>query len=197
VHDGGRPRRIDPELVRQQICCCLEDFSRVTCSLDGRITRMNRGAETMFGYARGALLRQSAKAMSSRHGGDEFALLQRNPSRINPGAVLAEQTPAVLAASFDHDGRTRSISGSIRIAIYPHDAPMAHDLRIKAGLAPYQSKRSGRNCFSLFHRRDGRSRPSAQPRPGGPAHAVAGNSYRFAYRPISMRPRARRSRWRR
>lgn len=327
---------IDPELVLQQIYCCLEDFALVTCSLDGRITSANRGTEIIFGYARDELLGQPASLLFTpedrtdgvpgremtvalergraadfrwhmrkdgtrfwadgvmtplrdaarapvgfmkllrdttasklahdtaarmaasdlltgvanrasfnarltemlsvaergrqllllfaidldrfkevndqfghhagdlllgeaarrvaaairdgdviaRLGGDEFALLQLNPPSISSGAVLAEKMLAVLAAPFDLDGHTVSISGSIGIAVYPNDALTAHDLRIKADLALYQAKRSGRNCFHYFTDAMDDAVRQRNLDKAALRQAVAGNGYRIEYQPI-------------
>jgi diguanylate cyclase (GGDEF)-like protein/PAS domain S-box-containing protein len=113
-----------------------------------------------FGHSAGdALLRQAAQRIKhvvregdvvARLGGDEFALLQLNPPSADAAAALADKLLEALITPFDIDGHAVQISGSVGIAVYPDDANTAHDLRIKADLALYQAKKSGRNCFHYF-----------------------------------------------
>jgi diguanylate cyclase (GGDEF)-like protein/PAS domain S-box-containing protein len=114
----------------------------------------------LFGHAAGdKLLKETAQRLRhtvregdviARLGGDEFALLQLDPPTASAGGVLADKLLAALSAPFDLDGHEARISGSIGIALFPDDAGNAHDLRIKADLALYQAKKSGRNCYHYF-----------------------------------------------
>jgi len=114
----------------------------------------------LFGHDAGDnLLKQAAQRLRhsiregdviARLGGDEFALLQLDPHTASDGGVLADKLLAALAAPFDLDGHEVRISGSVGIALYPDDGPSAHDLRVKADLALYQAKKSGRNCYHYF-----------------------------------------------
>jgi len=114
----------------------------------------------LFGHAAGDnLLKQVAQRLKhairdgdviARLGGDEFALLQLDQPSASAGGVLADKLLAALAAPFDLEGHEARISGSIGIALFPDDAANAHDLRIKADLALYQAKKSGRNCYHYF-----------------------------------------------
>jgi diguanylate cyclase (GGDEF)-like protein/PAS domain S-box-containing protein len=113
-----------------------------------------------FGHGAGdALLKQAAQRLKhviregdviARIGGDEFALLQLNPPSPACAADLAGKLIEALQTPFDLEGHDVQVSGSIGIAVYPDDATSAHDLRIKADLALYQAKKSGRNCFHYF-----------------------------------------------
>ena len=113
-----------------------------------------------FGHGAGdMLLKQVAQRIRhairegdviARLGGDEFALLQLNPPSANCAADLADKLLEALVTPFHIDGHAVLISGSIGIAVYPADATSAHDLRMKADLALYQAKKSGRNCFHYF-----------------------------------------------
>jgi diguanylate cyclase (GGDEF)-like protein/PAS domain S-box-containing protein len=113
-----------------------------------------------FGHGSGDdLLRQAASRLKhairegdvlARVGGDEFALLQLDPPSAAHAGVLAEKLLDALARPFDLDNHEVKISGSIGIAVYPDDASTTDDLRIKADLALYQAKKSGRNCFRYF-----------------------------------------------
>ena len=147
-----------------------------------------------FGHGAGdILLKEAARRLAqacretdviARLGGDEFALLQLNPSDVAAGAALADKLLATLAAPFDVEGRTVTISGSMGIAVYPSDATSAHDLRSKADLALYQAKKAGRNCYHYFTEEmdnavHARNRDKLALR-----HCVLASSYRLEYQPI-------------
>lgn len=148
----------------------------------------------LFGHAAGDnLLRQVAQRLKhsiregdviARLGGDEFALLQLDPPNSSAGGVLADKLLAALAAPFDLDGQEARISGSVGIALYPDDAFSTHDLRVKADLALYQAKKSGRNCYHYFTEALDNAVRERNLDKQELRRIVSENSYRIEYQPI-------------
>ena len=86
----------------------------------------------------------------ARIGGDEFALLQLNPTTPALGAALASKVLAALATPFALSEREVNISGSIGIAVFPDDAATPDSLLKCADLALYEAKAQGRDCYHYF-----------------------------------------------
>ena len=86
----------------------------------------------------------------ARIGGDEFALLQINPTTPALGATLASKVLLALATPFTLGEREVNISGSIGIAVFPDDAATPNDLLKCADLALYEAKAQGRDCYHYF-----------------------------------------------
>ncbi|MBV9516625.1 MAG: EAL domain-containing protein [Hyphomicrobiales bacterium] len=91
-----------------------------------------------------------ANGLLGRLGGDEFAA-------ILPGIETGEQVSQVaramiecLRAPFSFDGDTANVGVSIGIALYPDDGASYEDLLVKADLAMYAAKSSGRNTYAFF-----------------------------------------------
>jgi diguanylate cyclase (GGDEF)-like protein/PAS domain S-box-containing protein len=148
----------------------------------------------LFGHTAGDnLLKQVAQRLKhsvregdviARLGGDEFALLQLDPPNSSAGGVLADKLLAALAAPFDLDGQEARISGSVGIALYPDDASSTHDLRVKADLALYQAKKSGRNCYHYFTEALDNAVRERNLDKQELRRIVSENSYRIEYQPI-------------
>ena len=86
----------------------------------------------------------------ARIGGDEFALLQLNPTSPLLGANLARKMIAALNRPFQIGKSEVYVSGSIGIAVYPDDADSADGLLKNADLALYAAKAAGRNGYHYF-----------------------------------------------
>ena len=86
----------------------------------------------------------------ARIGGDEFALLQLNPTTPALGAALASKILGALATPFALSEREVNISGSIGIAVFPDDADNPDALMKCADLALYEAKAQGRDCYHYF-----------------------------------------------
>jgi len=105
-----------------------------------------------------ALLREVAKRLVScvrdsdtvaRMGGDEFTVIicnVRTPISIDR---VAEKIVESLARPFMLNGKDRSISVSIGIALYPEHGTTPEQLVKMADAAMYLAKHSGKNCYRL------------------------------------------------
>lgn len=112
------------------------------------------------GHAAGdELLRQGADRIRAcvrdsdtvaRLGGDEFTVILTAIRNMPHVDMLAQHLLDELARPFSLDGHSVSITGSIGIALYPHDAGTAAQLLTHADQAMYAAKHSGRNRFSYF-----------------------------------------------
>lgn len=92
----------------------------------------------------------------ARQGGDEFIVLLTNLRGEKSDAELhtaqvAEHVRKVLASPIHLAHHELTVSGSIGIAFYPHDAETGNDLIKHADTAMYVAKEKGRNRFKLFH----------------------------------------------
>lgn len=84
----------------------------------------------------------------ARQGGDEFVVLLTDLTETSQVETVAKNITDMLARPFQLGDIEASISGSIGIAIYPHDAADERALIKKADQAMYVAKSKGRNCFS-------------------------------------------------
>lgn len=114
-----------------------------------------------FGHRAGdAALTRVANEISSvvrknevlaRLGGDEFAVLVPEISTIEEAQGLAERiVRAVARLPLSFDGHNLRMTASLGIAIYPDHATNQADLVMRADMAMYQAKASGKNCWRLF-----------------------------------------------
>lgn len=103
------------------------------------------------------LLVEAARRISScirstdivaRQGGDEFIVLLTSLTETPQVEPVARNITDLLAQPFHLGDIEASISGSIGIAMYPHDAADERALIKKADQAMYVAKGKGRNCFS-------------------------------------------------
>ncbi|OGB24461.1 MAG: hypothetical protein A3I66_10650 [Burkholderiales bacterium RIFCSPLOWO2_02_FULL_57_36] len=110
-------------------------------------------------HAGDLLLQQAAQRMRevlrysdfiARLGGDEFVVLQPNMPSMQAGADLANKILKALSRPFDISGHAVQISGSIGIAVCPHDAGDLDDLLKKADLALYRAKEEGKGKYHYF-----------------------------------------------
>ena len=86
----------------------------------------------------------------ARLGGDEFAILQLNVNSPVAGGELAAKLIDELGKPFEINGHLIHIGTSIGVAVCPDDAERAEQLMMKADLALYMAKESGRNNFHYF-----------------------------------------------
>ncbi len=91
-----------------------------------------------------------AKGLLGRLGGDEFAAVLPG---IETGEAVSQVARAMidcLRAPFSFDGDNANVGASIGIALYPDDGTSYEDLLVKADLAMYAAKSSGRNTYAFF-----------------------------------------------
>jgi len=113
----------------------------------------------VHGHAIGdALLRavsERLKAISNagddvaRLGGDEFLILSPGTTK-REAESLARRIVDELSAPFQIDDLQLVISGSVGLAAFPGDAQTGEQLMMRADMALYAAKLSGRNQFAVF-----------------------------------------------
>ena len=86
----------------------------------------------------------------ARFGGDEFAVIQVGPERVEDVAVLAQRISDVLSMPYDVDGHHVIVGVSIGIALVPADGSDPDTLLKNADIALYRAKAEGRGVFRLF-----------------------------------------------
>ncbi len=87
----------------------------------------------------------------SRLGGDEFVILLTNLETIDEYKVVLDRVITAINQAVLIDENTEVyVTASIGISIYPSNSDNADSLLRFADEAMYVSKRSGRNCISLY-----------------------------------------------
>lgn len=86
----------------------------------------------------------------ARLGGDEFVVIIANLADSGAAAQVAEKILASVAQIDRIAGHEVNVSFSIGIAIFPHDAQDVDELLMRADVAMYQAKDSGRNAYVFF-----------------------------------------------
>jgi len=90
-----------------------------------------------------------AEDVVARVGGDEFALLLRQPELPDGPSIVAERVLEAISCPFELEGGAINTSASIGIALYPSDGRDPKELYKMADLALNQAKEQGRSgiCF--------------------------------------------------
>ncbi len=86
----------------------------------------------------------------ARIGGDEFALIVKNTTDRESLSALAKKIIHAVATPILIDGKTISISCSIGIGRYPHDATCKEELIHFADLAMYKIKSMEKSHFGFY-----------------------------------------------
>ncbi|MEO5340479.1 MAG: EAL domain-containing protein [Magnetococcus sp. MYC-9] len=98
-----------------------------------RITSCLRGSDTV-----------------ARLGGDEFTIILQELTNPFYVELVARKILEQLARPFHLLGEEFSVSGSMGITFFPHDAKDAESLLKNADSAMYQAKKAGRSTFCFF-----------------------------------------------
>ncbi len=85
-----------------------------------------------------------------RLGGDEFIVLLRNLESVEAAKALANELVMRFRDPFDVNGRQLVLTSSIGVSFYPQDADTLSAVLRNADAAMYNSKKLGRNTYSLF-----------------------------------------------
>ena len=94
-----------------------------------------------------ATLRESDTV--ARLGGDEFAVVLPHLTERSDALGVAGKLIAALSAPFDIGGRELRVTGSIGVAVYPHEAAEGTALQRAADAALYMVKQRGRNGYEV------------------------------------------------
>jgi diguanylate cyclase (GGDEF)-like protein len=86
----------------------------------------------------------------ARFGGDEFAVVQADPERVEDVALLARRIIETLSLPYELDGHQVLIGASIGIALIPADGADPDTLLKNADIALYRAKSDGRGVFRFF-----------------------------------------------
>ncbi|MBL7481155.1 bifunctional diguanylate cyclase/phosphodiesterase [Legionella bononiensis] len=86
----------------------------------------------------------------SRVGGDEFTLISPNLKTHTSARQLAERILNELNSPYPINGKLITVTVSIGISIYPDDGTNSDELLIRADLAMYKAKRSGKNTYQFY-----------------------------------------------
>jgi diguanylate cyclase (GGDEF)-like protein len=86
----------------------------------------------------------------ARVGGDEFTLISPNIKSPSSARQLAQRILNELNSPYLINGRLITVTVSIGISIFPTDGRNAEKLLIKADLAMYKAKNSGKNTYQFY-----------------------------------------------
>ena len=127
------------------LCLDLDRFKNVNDTL-GHATGDALLAEVS------ARLRESVREsdLVGRLGGDEFAIVAEDLDAPEDAMRLARRVCAALGEPYHVNEHEVTSSGSIGIAIGPHDSEAPDALLKNADLALYRAKEDGRNTFRFF-----------------------------------------------
>ncbi len=105
--------------------------------------------------------------MLFRMGGDEFTVLLEEVGGSEEAALVAGRVIEAIAEPLELQAQEISVSASIGIALYPHDAAAGERLLKSADTAMYRAKELGRNRTAFFG--DGAKPAQDERRPSAPA----------------------------
>jgi len=88
--------------------------------------------------------------MVARFGGDEFAVVQVDPERVEDVGLLAQRIIEVLSLPYELDGHQVVVGASIGIALVPTDGADPDTLLKNGDIALYRAKSDGRGVFRFF-----------------------------------------------
>lgn len=86
----------------------------------------------------------------ARLGGDEFVMLLHEVGSQDDATLVARKVLAAVAEDIPLDlGNTARVGASIGISLWPDNGTCVDDVLVAADLAMYQSKKKGKNCFTM------------------------------------------------
>jgi len=86
----------------------------------------------------------------ARVGGDEFAILMRQPELPDGPSIVGERVLKAISQPFEVEGNPIRTSASIGIALYPSDGKDAKQLYKMSDLAQSQAKQQGRGVICFY-----------------------------------------------
>lgn len=105
------------------------------------------------------LLKQVAKRLDTmvrgsdtiaRLGGDEFTICLHNVATVENACLVAQKVVELYAEPFVLEGKPCRITGSVGVALYPHDGKSVEELMKAADTAMYHAKARGKNTYQLY-----------------------------------------------
>jgi diguanylate cyclase (GGDEF)-like protein len=92
----------------------------------------------------------AGKSLLARVGGDEFVAIIAGVKTVEAASIRAREMIETLQGPFKLQSNHATIGVSIGIAMYPAHGTTYDDLLIRADLAMYVAKNSGRNTYAFF-----------------------------------------------
>jgi len=86
----------------------------------------------------------------SRHGGDEFVIIQSCLTDLDVAVNTVKHILKVFRSSFNIEGHELFVTVSVGISCFPEDGDSEDLLISNAGLAMYRAKSQGRDSYHLF-----------------------------------------------
>lgn len=102
----------------------------------------------------GRIQEQEISPVVARYGGDEFEILLPETTKGGMQSAADRILAALGKEKFFANGEPITVSFSMGGAVFPDDAPDAHELALRADDALYAAKRAGKNRFCLYKSRD-------------------------------------------
>ena len=129
-----------------------------------------------------AALRQSD--VLARVSGDEFVVVMEDFPDANAPELVARKVLDEVRRPFALEGHEIHVSGSLGLAIHPHDGTDADTLLKNADAAMYHAKELGRNGFRLFSAELAERRSQRLQVETALRRALRGNELTLHYQPI-------------
>lgn len=86
----------------------------------------------------------------ARHGGDEFTVILPEITTAKAAEVVAKKILEAVERPIILGDNEATVSASIGVALFPHDAQDAETLLKNADIAMYRAKERGRNTYQFF-----------------------------------------------
>jgi diguanylate cyclase (GGDEF)-like protein len=127
------------------LCLDLDQFKNVNDSLGHPVG--DELLRAVAGRLRGCVRETDT---ISRHGGDEFCIVQRDIADATDAEHLARRISEAVCAPYSLHGHSINVDVSIGIALAPTDGTDANDLIRNADMALYRAKADGRGVYRFF-----------------------------------------------
>ena len=88
--------------------------------------------------------------ISARYGGDEFVIMFNETTKEEVAATVQRIVTGMATTPFPFEGTSLSTTLSAGLASYPEDGPDVKTVMANADEAMYVSKRSGKNCLTVY-----------------------------------------------
>ncbi len=120
----------------------------LVCEVANRLERTVRGYDLVAQDFESGV--SAGEDLVARMGGDEFMLVISDITDPAQVATIAERVRRVILEPIELLGTGLEIGVSIGIAVFPDNGVNAEELTVKADLAMYEAKRSGKNKYCFF-----------------------------------------------
>lgn len=161
MHDPltGLPNRVQLQNRLEQSLARAKRSDRVLGVMCIDLDRFKEVNDTLGHKAGDAMLMEASDRLRSsvretdtvaRVGGDEFVVIADDLDEPTDVIPLAQRICEQLAKTFDIEGHSVAISGSVGISFSPAEGTDVQTLLNNADLALYRAKNDGRNAYRFF-----------------------------------------------